>query len=74
MFILARICHGFGMDRPPGRRLRAIGMIGSGLVLIGLAGWALSLRLSPAAERAARDDDRARARGRGPLIRGRRRP
>jgi uncharacterized membrane protein YecN with MAPEG domain len=42
IFILARIAHGFGMDQPHPSRLRAIGMIASSLVLIGLAGWALS--------------------------------
>ena len=42
LFILARICHGFGMDQGSPSRLRAIGMIGSALVLVGLAGWALS--------------------------------
>jgi uncharacterized membrane protein YecN with MAPEG domain len=42
LFILARIAHGFGMDQPHPSRLRGIGMIGSTLVLIGLAGWSLS--------------------------------
>jgi hypothetical protein len=42
LFILARIAHGFGMDRPSPSRLRAIGMIGSTIVVVGLAGWALS--------------------------------
>ena len=42
VFILARIAHGFGMDQPHPSRLRAIGMIGSTIVLVGLAGWALS--------------------------------
>ena len=42
LFILARILHAFGMDRPNPSRLRAIGMIGTTLVLVGLAGWALS--------------------------------
>jgi len=42
VFILARILHAFGMDQPSPSRLRMIGMIGSTLVLIGLAGWALS--------------------------------
>jgi uncharacterized membrane protein YecN with MAPEG domain len=42
IFILARILHGFGMDQPHPSRLRAIGMIANSLVLIGLAGWALS--------------------------------
>ena len=42
LFILSRILHAFGMDRPSPSRLRMIGMIGSTTVLIGLAGWALS--------------------------------
>jgi uncharacterized membrane protein YecN with MAPEG domain len=41
-FILARIVHAFGMDSPARLRLRMVGMIVSTLVLIGLAGWALS--------------------------------
>jgi uncharacterized protein len=42
LFILARIVHAFGMDSPARLRLRMIGMMASTLVLIGLAGWALS--------------------------------
>jgi uncharacterized membrane protein YecN with MAPEG domain len=42
LFILARICHAFGMDRPSPSRLRMIGSMTTGLLLIGLAGWALS--------------------------------
>jgi uncharacterized membrane protein YecN with MAPEG domain len=42
LFIVARILHAFGMDQGSPSRLRAIGMIGSTLVLLGLAGWALS--------------------------------
>ena len=42
VFIIARIVHAFGMDRPSPNRLRMIGMIASSLVLLGLAGWALS--------------------------------
>ena len=41
-FILARILHAFGMDRPSPSRLRVVGMVGSALVLLGRAGWALS--------------------------------
>jgi uncharacterized membrane protein YecN with MAPEG domain len=41
-FILARIVHAFGMDSPARLRLRMIGMVVSTLVLLGLAGWALS--------------------------------
>ena len=42
LFILARIAHGFGMDQQSPSRLRMVGMIGTTIVLIGLAGWALS--------------------------------
>jgi uncharacterized membrane protein YecN with MAPEG domain len=42
LFILSRIAHGFGMDQASPSRLRMIGMIGNTIVLIGLAGWALS--------------------------------
>jgi len=42
LFMLARILHAFGMDQPSPSRLRMIGMIGSTIVLLGLAGWALS--------------------------------
>ena len=41
-FILARIAHGFGMDRPSPSRFRMIGSIGSSVVIIGLALWALT--------------------------------
>lgn len=41
-FILARIAHALGMDRPSPNLLRMIGMGVNALVLIGLAGWALS--------------------------------
>jgi len=42
LFMLSRIAHGFGMDQASPSRLRMIGMIGSTLVVIGLAGWSLS--------------------------------
>ena len=41
-FVLARITHAFGMDRPSSSGLRVIGMVTSTLLLLGLAGWALS--------------------------------
>ena len=52
LFILARILHAFGMDQPSPSRLRMIGMIGSTIVVLGLAGWALSFAYlqSPPAE------------------------
>ena len=40
-FILARIAHAFGMDRPSARLLRMIGMMASTLILLGLALWAI---------------------------------
>jgi uncharacterized membrane protein YecN with MAPEG domain len=41
-FILARIAHAFGMDQPSPSRLRMVGMGMNALILVGLAGWALS--------------------------------
>ena len=41
-FILARIAHGFGMDRPSPSRFRMIGSMATGIILVGLAVWALS--------------------------------
>lgn len=41
-FILARISHAFGMDQASPSRLRMIGSLLSTLLLLGLAGWALS--------------------------------
>src|SRR5690349_16226804 len=38
LFVIARILHGFGMDRPQPSRLRAFGMMGSALALVILAG------------------------------------
>jgi uncharacterized membrane protein YecN with MAPEG domain len=43
VFILARIAHVFGMDRPPGNRLRMIGTMVSGFVLLGLAVYAITI-------------------------------
>ena len=42
LFVLSRIAHGFGMDRLSPSRFRAIGSIGTSIVMLGLAGWALS--------------------------------
>jgi uncharacterized membrane protein YecN with MAPEG domain len=49
-FILGRIAHAFGMDQPSPSRLRMIGMGLNALILVGLAGWALSFayRMPPA--------------------------
>ena len=41
-YVLARIAHGFGMDRSELGRWRMIGSMLSTLLLLGLAGWALS--------------------------------
>jgi uncharacterized protein len=41
-FILARLLHAFGMDRPGGNWMRVTGISLSWLLLLGLAGWALS--------------------------------
>jgi uncharacterized membrane protein YecN with MAPEG domain len=43
LFILARILHAFGMDRPPGNRLRMIGAMTTGLVLVVLTAYAIVL-------------------------------
>lgn len=42
LFVLARIAHGFGMDRPSPSRFRAIGSMSTGIILLALAAWALS--------------------------------
>lgn len=42
-YVLARIAHAFGMDRPAPNPLRTGGIMVTMLVLIGLAGYALSL-------------------------------
>ena len=45
VYILARIAHAFGMDRPAGDKLklRMIGIIVTGLILLGLALYAIAL-------------------------------
>jgi len=43
LYILIRLLHAFGMDRAPGNRLRTIGAMGTGLLLAGLAAYALVL-------------------------------
>lgn len=42
IFFLARILHAFGMDKDKLSPLRVIGVVGSWLVLLGLAGWAIA--------------------------------
>ena len=52
LFILARVVHVFGMDRPPGNRFRMFGIMVSVFILIGLAGYAIAIpyleRIKPA--------------------------
>jgi uncharacterized membrane protein YecN with MAPEG domain len=45
VYILGRIAHGFGMDRPHGDklRLRTVGIIVTALILFGLALYAIAL-------------------------------
>lgn len=45
VYILARIAHGFGMDRPSGDKLklRTIGTLVTALILLGLALYAIAL-------------------------------
>ena len=43
LYILVRLVHAFGMDRPPGNRLRLIGAVATALLLAGLALYALVL-------------------------------
>ncbi len=42
IFFLARIAHAFGMDKDKLSPLRMAGIAGSWLVLLGLAGWAIT--------------------------------
>lgn len=42
IFFLARILHAFGMDKDKLSPLRMIGVAGSWLILLGLAGWAIA--------------------------------
>jgi len=43
VYIFARLLHAFGMDGAPGNRLRTIGAVATGLLLCGLAIYALVL-------------------------------
>ncbi|MEA3033012.1 MAG: uncharacterized protein QOH86_1028, partial [Sphingomonadales bacterium] len=51
LFIVARILHALGMDRPRGNRFRMIGALATGLILLALAAYALAIpyleRLKP---------------------------
>jgi hypothetical protein len=42
LFVLVRIAHGFGMDRPSPSRFRSIGAMGTAILQVALAAWALS--------------------------------
>lgn len=42
-FVLARVAHAIGMDRPAPNALRMGGMIGTLLLLAGLAGYAIAV-------------------------------
>ena len=46
VYIVARLAHAFGMDRPAPNPLRLGGIIVTFLVLLGLAGYALTLSYS----------------------------
>lgn len=43
VYIVARILHAFGMDRPSPSPLRMIGILVTFLVLLGLAGYAIAI-------------------------------
>jgi uncharacterized membrane protein YecN with MAPEG domain len=43
LFMIGRIAHVFGMDRPPGNRVRTLATVVSGIILVGLAGYAISI-------------------------------
>jgi uncharacterized membrane protein YecN with MAPEG domain len=41
LYMVVRLLHAFGMDRPPGNRLRMVGAATTGLLLVTLAVYAL---------------------------------
>src|SRR3954467_15356659 len=43
LYVVARILHAFGMDRPPGNRLRMVGAASTGLILIAFCVYAIVL-------------------------------
>ena len=47
IYLLVRISHGIGMDSAELRRWRAIGAMGTGLVMVALGLWAIALVASP---------------------------
>jgi uncharacterized membrane protein YecN with MAPEG domain len=68
LFIVARLLHALGMDRPPGNRLRMIGMMTTALIMVVFAGYAVFLvyqdrleRMHPAAHTTIAAASQARA-------------
>lgn len=43
LFMIVRILHAFGMDRPPGNRLRITGIVATVLIMLGLSAYAIVL-------------------------------
>lgn len=55
-FVVARLCHGIGMDPSAPRILRRIGAITTLVVLLALSGWALVIGYEGAAAKPASAD------------------
>ena len=55
VYIVARLMHAFGMDRPAPNFLRIAGVALSWLILLGLAGFALVLAYGEQSDRRARE-------------------
>ena len=53
LFVLARLLHAFGMERPSPSRLRVVGIALSFLLLLGLSGYAVYLSYTDSANRRA---------------------
>jgi uncharacterized membrane protein YecN with MAPEG domain len=43
LFMIVRILHAFGMDRPPGNKFRMIGIVATLLIMLGLSLYAIIL-------------------------------
>lgn len=52
LFILARIVHGFGMDRGPGNKFRMAGILLTIVIMLGLSVYAIVLVYQDSLERA----------------------
>ena len=52
LFMIARILHAFGMDRPPGNKLRMGGILTAMIVMLGLCVYAIVLVYQGEMERA----------------------